>query len=111
MNLFHLLATYFAQSVFFFFFSLLTLTILCFFGYMLSKEGVGGVLLHHYDIFTRQTWSLEFMTLSPTCYGAITKINRAQINVGRCVVIRPDNMLLCMMKKGYQQVGCSGGRK
>ena len=90
MNLFHLLATYFAQSVIFF--SLLTLTILCFFGYMLSKEGVGSVFLHHYDIFTRQTWSLEFMTLSPSCYGAITNINRAQINVGSCMIIRPDNM-------------------
>ena len=109
MNLFHLLATYFALSVFF---SLLTLTILGFFQYMLSREGVGGVLLHHYGISTRQTQNLEFMILSPFCYGAITNINRAQINVGRrCLIIRPANMQLCMMKKGYQGIGCSGGRK
>ena len=42
MKLFHLLAIYFAQSVFF---SFLTLTSLGFFGYILSKEGVASVLL------------------------------------------------------------------
>ena len=110
MNLFHLLATYFPQSAFFF--SLLTLTVLGIFEYMLRKEGVGGVLLHHYDIFTRQTQNLEFMILSPSCYGAITNINRAQINVGRrCVIIQSDNMQFRMMIKGYQKVGCRGGRK
>ena len=64
MNLFHLLAAHFAQSVFF---SLLILTILGFFGYMFSKGRVRAMLLHHYDISTRQTQNLEFMILSPSC--------------------------------------------
>ena len=64
MNLFHLLAAHFAQSVFF---SLLILTILGFFGYMFSKGRVRAMLLHHYDISTRQTQNLEFMILTPSC--------------------------------------------
>ena len=64
MNLFHLLAAHFAQSVFF---SLLILTILGFFGYRFSKGRVRAMLLHHYDISTRQTQNLEFMILTPSC--------------------------------------------
>ena len=64
MNLFHLLATHFAQSVFFL---LLILGILGFLGYMLSKGGARAMLLHHYDISTRQTQNLEFKKLSTSC--------------------------------------------
>ena len=83
MNLLHLLATYFGQSIFFF----VIYPIFGFFEYMLSKEGVGDMLLHHYDLSTRQTQNLEFMIFSPSCYGATTNINRAQINVWRKCVI------------------------
>ena len=77
MNKFHLLTTYFIQSVFF---SLSALTSFVFFEYVLSQEEVGSMLLLIPPCHLHNT-DLEYgiQNMESFLYGTITNMKRAQI--------------------------------